>query len=204
MRLTKNNYHKFLEQLGPSVDSVPNTLRDVMILAKQLGIRYLWIDSLCIIQDDQADWQLMAPQMDRIYGNSTLNICAALGTDLSNGPSSGLPGTAKTLRKAVQPVARYGALDLAVVIPVESLIEKSNWNSRAWTFQERMLSRGSLIFTSDRVFFQCRVSTWSEEIDSESNGKVWTLEMVRSPLQNFSKNPVPTTWTASSSTVVAS
>src|SRR3569833_2313160 len=93
-------------------------------------------------------------------------------------------------REAVQPVARVGALELTVVRPVESLIEKSSWNSRAWTFQERMLSRRSLIFTQDRVFFQCRASTWSEEIDSESSHKTWTLEMVRSPVQNFSKHPV--------------
>src|SRR3569833_1515156 len=93
-------------------------------------------------------------------------------------------------REAVQPVARVGALELTVVRPVESLIEKSSWNSRAWTFQERMLSRRSLIFTQDRVFFQCRASTWSEEIDSESSHKTWTLEKVRSPVQNYSKNPL--------------
>ncbi|KAK1975881.1 hypothetical protein LZ30DRAFT_753827 [Colletotrichum cereale] len=157
-----------------------------MLVVKLLGIRFLWVDALCIIQDQSDDWMFMAPKMDSIYGNSTLNLCAAAG----NNQEHGVPGSPNTPRHALQPIAQFAGLNLVTVKTVESLIEDTVWNSRAWTFQERMLSRRSIIFVDNRVFFQCRQATWSEEVFSENRTPSWTLEMVRSPLQMFEKNPV--------------
>lgn len=81
-------------------------------------------------------------------------------------------------------------MTLLAVKTVENLIQSSEWDRRAWTFQERMLSPRCLIFTEERVFFQCRQATWSEEVESESSLKSWTLDMLRSPLESVEINPV--------------
>lgn len=186
IRLTSDYLTELSQHLGPYTSGVPPVLRDAMLLTKELGIRYIWIDALCIIQDDRDDWSHTAPLMDRIYGNGTINFCAAAGHDTSRG----LPGCPTTVRSTSQPIAKCGNLELTVVKPVESLIEGTNWNTRAWTFQERMLSPRSIIFVDDRVFFQCRSATWSEDVHTESDKQMWTLEMVGSPLQNYARNPV--------------
>ncbi|TVY55546.1 hypothetical protein LCER1_G002742 [Lachnellula cervina] len=56
---------------------LPPSFRDAVIVTRELGIRYLWIDSLCIVQDDLDDWRKESAQMDRIYGMSFLTIIAA-------------------------------------------------------------------------------------------------------------------------------
>ncbi|OBR11875.1 Heterokaryon incompatibility protein [Colletotrichum higginsianum IMI 349063] len=165
---------------------LPKTVRDAMILVKSLGIRYIWIDSLCIVQNDPSEMQRILPMMDRIYGNSVLNVCAAAG----DGSNYGIPGSPASPRAAWQPIVHYAGFELVATKTVEGLIENTAWNSRAWTFQERMLSKRSMIFVENRVFFQCREATWSEEVFSEALASSWTLEMVRSPLKSFEKNPV--------------
>ncbi|KAK2048940.1 hypothetical protein LZ31DRAFT_538734 [Colletotrichum somersetense] len=156
------------------------------ILVKSLGFRFIWVDALCILQDDTTDAERIIPMMDVIYGNSALNICAAAG----NSSSQGIPGSPGSQRAAWQPRAVCAGLELVATKTIEGLIENSVWNSRAWTFQERMLARRSMIFVDNRVFFQCRQATWSEEVCSEAPTSSWTLEMIRSPLKSFEKNPV--------------
>ena len=65
----------------------------------------------------------------------------------------------------------------------ETYIRNSKWNTRAWTFQERLLSRRCLLFTKGRVYFQCRWSAASEDIITEQRDAGWSIELVHSPLQ---------------------
>lgn len=124
--------------------------------------------------------------MDRIYANGVLNICCAAG----DSAESGLPGTFQTLRNTVQPITSVCGTRLVASRTVEGLIGQSAWSSRAWTFQERMLSRRCLIFADDRVFFQCRQATWSEEVDSECSVRAWTLDIIKSPFRSVERNPL--------------
>lgn len=185
-RLVTARYEEFRRHLPVRSEAMQKTLRDVMAVVDSLGIRYIWVDALCIIQDNSADWERTAPLMEELYGNGKVNICAAAGSDAYRG----VPGSVHTPRTTQQPVTQCFGLDLIAVKPVESRIRYTKWNSRAWTFQERMLSPRSLIFVEDRVFWQCRQATWSEEVDSESSQSVWNLDMVDSPLHLLSSlNP---------------
>ena len=65
----------------------------------------------------------------------------------------------------------------------ETYIERSKWNTRGWTFQERLLSKRCLIFAEGRVFFQCRATAMSEDVVSEKKTGGWSIELVRAPLQ---------------------
>ena len=67
--------------------------------------------------------------------------------------------------------------------PPESAIQRSVWNSRAWTFQERLLSPRGLIFVEGRVYFQCRSTGMSEDIVADREGAGWSLDLVNAPLQ---------------------
>ncbi|KAK3671000.1 hypothetical protein LTR78_009117 [Recurvomyces mirabilis] len=68
-----------LEDFQKSIDEhkLPQTYRDVVWMARQLRVRYLWIDAFCIVQNDAMDWKAQSDQMHHIYGNAYLTICAS-------------------------------------------------------------------------------------------------------------------------------
>ena len=65
----------------------------------------------------------------------------------------------------------------------ETYIARSKWNTRGWTFQERLLSHRCIIFAGSRVFFQCRSTALSEDIIGEQESAGWSIELVQAPLQ---------------------
>lgn len=67
------------------VSSLPQTLQDAVILTRKLGIRYIWIDALCIIQDDREDWIREAALMRRVYSQALLTISADAAVDTQAG-----------------------------------------------------------------------------------------------------------------------
>jgi hypothetical protein len=70
---------------GIEVSLLPKTFSDAILITRKLRFRYLWIDSLCIIQDDEADWQLESKKMAKIYENSALTISASAAHDAEYG-----------------------------------------------------------------------------------------------------------------------
>lgn len=160
------------------LDRLPQVVQDAIELVRRLGLRYLWVDSLCIIQNSHRSWKLNASVMDLIYSNAFLTICAADGATSDTGLKALYPTTNAIEQHTAQctPNVRLMVSHLA-----ESGIRLSVWNSRAWTFQERLLSRRCLIFTEGRVFFQCRATTMSEDIVAEPEGAGWSLDLVQAP-----------------------
>jgi len=75
-------------------DILPKTLQDAISLTRQLGISYIWIDALCIIQDDKSDWQREAAKMGQYYSKAYLTIAASNAKDTSTGLYS--PRTSRT------------------------------------------------------------------------------------------------------------
>ncbi|KAH8595449.1 heterokaryon incompatibility protein-domain-containing protein [Bisporella sp. PMI_857] len=162
LRLLKANYSQLTEAGGlvKQLSHLPNTIRDAILLCQRLDERHLWIDSLCIIQDSEEDKLGQIMQMDAIYLHAVLTIVAAAGSDAN----AGLPGIGPCLSRKVAPATSIGGLDL-VAIPEDGEFElrNSKWNSRAWTFQERILSKRMLRFTSESVTFECQSACWRED-----------------------------------------
>lgn len=79
-RATKSSFEKSIPE-----DLLPQTFKDAVSIARGLGIHYLWIDSLCIVQDDPDDWQAEALEMQNIYSGSTINIAASDAVDSIGG-----------------------------------------------------------------------------------------------------------------------
>ena len=141
---------------------IPVTIRDAITLVHAIGERYLWVDSLCIIQDD---WKMKGTEIMRmgsIYSRALFTIIAAAG-DHAN---SGLPGVEQGTREQVQKILKLANCELLTVIDVRNTpsgLDGTRWAQRAWTFQERMLSNRVLVFSEDQVYWSCRAASHSEE-----------------------------------------
>ena len=168
-------------------DKLSLTIQDTISLVRDLGMRYLWIDSLCILQGDEDIWALNASQMDTVYGNAHLTVCAADG----DGADAGLVALHeihKSRSHWTQHSQRIGpGMELIVSYPSETYVARSKWNKRAWTFQERVLSKRCLIFAEGRVYFQCRSTTMTEDIHSGQAQTGWSVELLHGPLQELNK-----------------
>ncbi|KAL2126110.1 hypothetical protein VTI74DRAFT_1673 [Chaetomium olivicolor] len=176
--------------LASIIPELPKALREAIQLVHALGIRYIWIDALCIVQDSSHSWNLNARAMHLIYGNAIFTLCAADGSDAR----SGLLALDETHQHQQHVEKRAHGLHLLLHQSPEAKIKASVWNKRAWTFQERLLSKRCLIFTGGCVYFQCRSTTISEDIFADRNGRGWSLDLLQSPLQMLSQLKIRALW----------
>ncbi|KAF7547506.1 hypothetical protein G7046_g8977 [Stylonectria norvegica] len=146
----RDNVDAFQEMM-PDAD-IPQTFQDAMWLAKKLGIRHIWIDRLCIVQDDDAEMEVHIAHMAYIFANAYLTIVAASG-DAQTGLISLNP------RRATR-VGRSGAGDH------KALVLASRWNTRGWTLMENIYSRRSVFFFEDAVTWECHCETWQGATNS--------------------------------------
>ncbi|KAK0639955.1 heterokaryon incompatibility, partial [Cercophora newfieldiana] len=130
---------------------LPAVITDAMALVAGMGERYLWVDRLCILQDDGDTKMAAINQMDVIYENALLTIVAAEGADAS----AGLPGVGRRPRMQAQRCDVIGPR-LKMIVPHElDALRSTKWASRAWTFQEYLASPRRLIFVNGQIAFRC-------------------------------------------------
>lgn len=134
------------------VRELPQTLRDAILVTRKLGIRYLWIDALCIIQDSDSDKARELTQMPSIYKNALLTVSAAIAEDCEKGFLHDRPQIVKEIDQSFcvpliwdvrQPDGELGTevwlcpdedRGFKIKDYDEEVIE-----SRGWTFQEAWL-----------------------------------------------------------------
>ncbi|OTA35220.1 hypothetical protein BTJ68_04404 [Hortaea werneckii EXF-2000] len=89
-RTLRSNYQN--RARGMSIAMLPRTYRQAIYLARQLGIHHIWIDALCIVQDDNEDWQRESSRMAEIYSGAYIVFVAAAAADVEGGldPSADL------------------------------------------------------------------------------------------------------------------
>jgi len=140
---------------------VPRTIEDAIAVVRRLGKQYLWVDRYCIW--DSEDRHLQIQNMHRIYTNSICTIVAAYGDDAN----SGLCGISSS--RCTQPQLKTNAGILVTTFPnLAHQLARSRWASRGWTYQEAVLSRRCLFFTSDQVYFVCQTSLHCEAVAQSS------------------------------------
>ncbi|KAH9203601.1 heterokaryon incompatibility protein-domain-containing protein, partial [Leptodontidium sp. 2 PMI_412] len=133
---------------------LPATIRDAIAVVLALGYRYLWIDRYCIEQTDSLARNLQIQQMGNIYNNASVTIIAAAGSS----PYYGLPGVSQMPRIAQPRETILGSTIVGFPDHPRESIQNSVWNTRAWTYQEALLSRRRLIFSEQQVYFECQKS----------------------------------------------
>jgi hypothetical protein len=133
-------------------NSLPQTIQDAMFVVATIGKRYLWVDSLCIVQDDLEDLNHNLHCMDRIYSAAELTIVAAGGEDANAGLQGLYPGS----RHLEIVTGTIETISIAEQDTVACDLARTTWGERAWTYQEYQFSDRSLIFTNQRVYYECR------------------------------------------------
>lgn len=150
-------------QAGIHLSTLPKTFQDAVLLTRNLGIRYLWIDALCIVQDSDREWSHEASLMGDIYANSSLTISATNSPDSEGGlyhsrsPLSVWPCRV-TATWGCSPVDRL-VLNIPGWVGERAMEPLSD---RAWAFQENLLSKRTIHLSRDQVRWQCHCLAASE------------------------------------------
>jgi hypothetical protein len=188
---TKVTISQWKENIPFSI--LPKTFRDAVVVCRRLGCRYLWIDSLCIVQDDEVDWQQQSAQMASIYANSSLTIAALSARNSTEGLFFHHPQ-----RHHVQSLdiitsdGEKGSMYVRIPLPhvVNEPLDDPVWEDfallrRGWVYQERLLSRRVLYFGKHELLWECNGMTGCECCDPTSrihNNRpskgIWGLEPV--------------------------
>ena len=167
--------------------TLPRTILDVIKLVSELGGKYIWVDRLCILQDDDVDKSFQIPRMDSIYSLAELTIVAASGS----GAHDGVAGLS-TPRKIDQDICRVSTKLALMTIPTENEYPTCTYCRRGWTLQERALSRRTLMFTEGQAFWSCCCADWTERLclelcNSGLNDGLWAVPRIH--LGNYEQAP---------------
>ncbi|OAK99618.1 HET-domain-containing protein [Phaeosphaeriaceae sp. SRC1lsM3a] len=173
IRTTKNTLAR--HKAGISFWKLSLTFQDAVKLTYDLGQRYLWIDSLCIIQDDAEDWEHEASRMSQVYGNSIFTLSALSSADGTHG--------CRVVNTLAPQDHRYFDLTAGncwVRIFERDIVEwgeeygddiyrrnehgKNPLRGRAWTLQERELSVRNIHFSHNLILWECKRSKNTSEL----------------------------------------
>ncbi|KAL8299306.1 hypothetical protein RB593_009279 [Gaeumannomyces tritici] len=157
---------------GKGLDAMSPVMLDAVRVCLWLKIRYLWIDALCIVQGDQADWEEQSGDMGRVFQNAWVTICAAGSRSCQSGflspeerwsVTGPLPyrspldpsGRLHIDLRAVDPARlRSGSVATCTTSLLKEDLEFCQWFSRAWVFQEMALSQRKVIFGVGMLYSQ--------------------------------------------------
>jgi hypothetical protein len=139
--------------------TLPRTIRDTINVVKILGERFLWVDCLCIVQDDREVKYTQLGDMASIYANAYVTIIAAEADNASHG-LRGIQGYTPP-RDYSGPARKYSNRNDALLAHHRNL-SISVWYSRGWTFQEFLFSPRAIIFQKDGVDWECNCAVWDE------------------------------------------
>ncbi|KAK4100024.1 HET-domain-containing protein, partial [Parathielavia hyrcaniae] len=157
------------------VDELSKTFQDAFVAAKKLGVRHIWIDSLCIIQDSLGDWQREAALMQHVYSDARFNISATGAEDGDDGlffdrrRFEVVPFTIEITSTAPREEHYIGPGSYRFINPRlwSHSISQAPLNGRGWVMQERLLARRIVRFCTNQIFFECRESEVCEMFPSD-------------------------------------
>ncbi|KAL9114145.1 MAG: hypothetical protein Q9227_001917 [Pyrenula ochraceoflavens] len=195
---------------GIQVSEMPRNFRDAVYLTSKLGLKYLWIDSLCIVQDDKQDWEIQASRMTSIYRDSYLTIAASVAPNSTHGFL--VPRTNAESHRSFE---LKGPDNQKLSLPFNQLCvrrslhdRRQKWDatgkpdpldSRLWALQERLMPTRVLSYRQQEMTWECKVAQGCEcygleEEDFLYEVKTWERERYHELMdaarseEKFSKN----------------
>lgn len=173
---TVANIQQHLE-VGLDFHSLPKTIQDAVTVTRALGLQYLWVDALCILQGADAearrDWDVESSRMATVYGDAAITIVAASANDCGGGifRKRSLIRTAKVAldgftNRRILSAQRQMTTDLGF---------SSQYNVRGWTLQEMVLSPRALFFTPSFKYWKCPHGVVGEDCKQSKFGAVKSL-----------------------------
>lgn len=174
-------------QEGIRVEDIPQSIADAISVTRRLGVRYLWVDSLCIVQDSYDDWAAECARMAEYYCNSYVMLSALQ----SAGANEGFLNTASYTSAPRWPAEAAVYIRQTPQIFVGSSVNPP-LSQRGWALQERILSSRIIHFHDEEVFYECdqqclyndsvvplRLKT--QQRDSTTQLKVRLLQILSAP-----------------------
>ena len=195
------------DKRGINLENLPKTFQNAITLLRALGICYLWIDAMCIIQGDLDDWKIEGAKMDQVYAHALFVISVTFGKDvhcgfLSNNSGQKDPDSAtidaRDARRASVTEHRLSCsidgreikFHVRKKLQHDSIVNNLLANnqvdasmpvlSRAWCLQERLLAARMVHFTSEEMIWECSDATWCECRGSELDAFTQQFESIGS------------------------
>ncbi|KPA38738.1 heterokaryon incompatibility protein [Fusarium langsethiae] len=183
LKLLKGNYEAFQNRI--LYNSLPKTFQDAVTVTRALGIRYLWIDSLCIIQDSKQDWEIQCKKMQRIYKDSFVTVAgpSAAGCD------SGFLHPRPHICEVTLPISCGDISDELIFwyrgIDEDPMTlapeENAPLSTRAWVLQERLLSTRVLYFGTKVQYMECLTDVLFENFHFPIHWDYTEIDMISKP-----------------------
>lgn len=199
-----------LSQRRKAIETVDMTevLRDAVAVTRALKIPYLWVDALCILQDDISDWEAQCVKVAELYASASVTICAASSTSCRQGflRQRGLR-IRIPFRSVRGPISgsyylqfKYAGLSRGLVFSDDTAdFQHSRWGNRGWVFQENFSASRKLVFgnASLHYYTPSSVQTMGSDTTQKVNGSVlsrntvqdreWTYKSWASIIREYSR-----------------
>lgn len=163
--LSKHTKDELISEQGFDAARLPAAIQDATSVCRRMGVRYLWVDTLCILQDedDLADWERESTLMGKVYENSLLNLSALAAADTEHSIFAARdPLTVGHVQ--VHTKLKWDVLELGDTVNECRLVDTDFWktsvlsthlNRRSWVMQERLLPVRVLYFGHHQLLWEC-------------------------------------------------
>lgn len=167
-KTTEETHHEHMKRLV--FDKLPQVLQDAVTTTRNLSIPYLWVDSLCIMQGNQLDWEEQCTHMSDVYGNARVTLIAASSRTCTEGflkPKR--PAFRFPYQSARRPEISGSFMMYFTHVYEKPILRKepdndyrmdlhndlrfSQWARRGWTFQEQAMAKAQIVFGTSGVYF---------------------------------------------------
>jgi hypothetical protein len=156
--LTRDNHGLLSQRNSLELDKLPMTISDAVLATRHFGRDYLWVDSLCIIQDDENDKFHEIDRMHLIYSLADMTIVSATG-DHAFARFLEVNLTLRNQEPQIISKQRF-TLDSP---EMREVTEFTTWFTRGWTLQELLFSKRILYFTPESTYYTCDLLNCSED-----------------------------------------
>lgn len=156
-----------------TIKDLPQTIQDAILVTRQLKLEYLWIDSMCIIQDSDEDKDALIGQMHNIYACAQVTIAASKASRCTEGFLASRSNVPRFHVSVQDPMEVYKVRPSRVILIPSSERHVEPLSTRAWTFQETRLSRRILSYGSRQLRWYCGVYEDQDGGDPERNSSNW-------------------------------
>ncbi|KAI8660254.1 HET domain-containing protein [Fusarium keratoplasticum] len=195
--LRRNSLHDLTSQIRP--ENLQRSIQDAICVTRKLGFRYIWVDALCIIQDDDDDKDNEISQMATIYKNAVITLAAGTAEKASEG-FLGNPESRPTVylpeNKFAIPMDTEGEIG-TVYLSADPYEPDHPLDKRGWTLQEFMLSSRMLIFSDYQLLWQCK-EVELRSVTGDSRGMEYQQPLESLPWTVFDEEAEPRFGTSAS------
>ncbi|KAF7951091.1 uncharacterized protein EAE97_002642 [Botrytis byssoidea] len=155
-------------KLGLPEHKIPQLFQDAIAVSRGIGIQYLWVDALCILQDVREDWEREAFMMSDIFYHSFITIGAATARSCHDSildPREDLSCTLGFQSSLLKEVVGSYCIYLSKMShkrPSDTDLSNSIWTNRGWVWQEQIMTQRLLVFGRKMVHLKCHGCIYSE------------------------------------------